>query len=122
MGKLRLDPASLPTLSVDERARLDGLTDAEIAAAAEEDPENPPLTADELARLAPARLIRSVRQGLGLSQPQFARAFRFTVGKVRDLEQGRTRPDSATLAYLQVIRHDPETVKRALASAPGDAS
>jgi putative transcriptional regulator len=36
------------------------------------------------------------------------------VRRMRDLEQGRTRPDSALLAYLRVIDREPEAVKRAL--------
>jgi putative transcriptional regulator len=34
---------------------------------------------------------------------------------LRDLEQGRTMPDSALLTYLTVIAREPEAVRRALA-------
>jgi putative transcriptional regulator len=50
----------------------------------------------------------------GLSQARFSRAFRINVGRLRDLEQGRTMADSALLAYLRVIDQEPELVKRAL--------
>jgi|GEM_PF-5756208 len=51
MGRLQLDPANLPQLSAAERTRLENMTDAEITRAAEDDPDNPPLTAEELEHL-----------------------------------------------------------------------
>jgi putative transcriptional regulator len=48
-------------------ARLDAMTDTEITAAALSDPNNPPLTKWELARVAAARRFQAVRQALGLS-------------------------------------------------------
>lgn len=114
MARFTLDPNNPPTLSAAEKARLDAMTDAEITAAALADADNPPLTADELTRMNAARIVRNVRAHTGLSQARFAKAFRISVGRLRDLEQGRTRPDSALLAYLAVIDREPEAVKRAL--------
>jgi hypothetical protein len=37
------------------------------------------------------------------------------------MEQGRARPDSAMLAYLTVIAHEPDAVRRALEAADGPA-
>jgi putative transcriptional regulator len=50
----------------------------------------------------------------GLSQRGFAGVYRFEIARLRDLEQGRIQPDSATLAYLTVIAREPEVVERAL--------
>ena len=69
---------------------------------------------DELARMETARTVRRVRAGTGLSQTAFARAFHINVGRLRDLEQGRTTADSALLAYLRIIDRDPDLVRRAL--------
>jgi putative transcriptional regulator len=91
------------------------MTDAEITAAALSDPDNPPLTEDELARVAAARRIQAIRKRTGLSQAQFAAEYHINVGRLRDLEQARSRADSALLAYLTVIEREPEVVKRALA-------
>jgi putative transcriptional regulator len=55
-----------------------------------------------------------VRAKTGLSQTRFARAFRINIGRLRDLEQGRTTADSVVLAYLKVIEREPDMVKRAL--------
>lgn len=117
MRRFVLDPKNPPKLTAAERARLDAMTDAEITAAAESDPDNPPLTEEELARIRVARYIQAVRARTGLSQPQFAERYHINVGRLRDLEQGRTQPDSAMLAYLAVIEREPEAVARALRAA-----
>jgi putative transcriptional regulator len=114
MRRFTLDPKNLPSLSKEEQARLDAMTDEEITAAAESDPDNPPLTDDELERVRLARRVQAVRGRTGLSQRQFAEAYRINVARLRDLEQGRTQPDSAMLAYLAVIAREPEAVERAL--------
>ena len=102
-------------LSDEQRAYLDSLSDEEVAARAAADPDAQPLTDDDLERMQSARNVRLARQATGLSQVVFARTYRFKVGRLRDLEQGRTRADSATEAYLTAIRRDPEAVKRLLA-------
>jgi putative transcriptional regulator len=61
--------------------------------------------------------VRAIRTALHLTQAEFARRFGFPVGTLRDLEQGRARPDSSTRAYLTVISRDPEAVQRALEKA-----
>jgi putative transcriptional regulator len=114
MVRYTLDPNNPPKLTAERRARLDAMTDAEIEAAAESDPDNPPLTDQELDRVAAARRVREVRTHTGLSQAVFARTYRINVGRLRDLEQGRTQPDSAVLAYLAVIDKEPDAVRRAL--------
>jgi putative transcriptional regulator len=106
---LPLDAAALARL-----ARLDLLTEEQIEAAALSDPDNPPMTEDELERLGAAAAVRDARRSANLSQPQFAETFHFSLGRLRDLEQGRTKPDSAILAYLKLIARDPEGVRQAL--------
>jgi putative transcriptional regulator len=114
MVKFRLDPNDLPVLTEAERVRLDAMSDEEIVAAAATDLDNPPLTEDELVRMDVAGTVRRVRARTGLSQTRFAKTFRINVGRLRDLEQGRTKADSALLAYLAVIDREPEAVRRAL--------
>ena len=65
MRRFILDPNNLPSMSKEARARLDAMTDEEITAAAELDPDNPPLTDDELARLRLARRVQAVRARTG---------------------------------------------------------
>lgn len=114
MARFKLDPHDLPALTEAERARLEAMTDGEITAAALADPDNPPLTTDELARIEAASVVRRVRARTGLSQQRFAARYHINVGRLRDLEQGRTKADSALLAYLAVIDREPEAVGRAL--------
>lgn len=66
----------------------------------------------------PAELdVAGIRKGLGLTQAAFAARYRFPIGTLRDLEQGRARPDASTRAYLTVISREPEAVQRVLAPA-----
>jgi putative transcriptional regulator len=91
------------------------MTDEEITAAALSDPDNPPLTDEELEWMATTLAARQVREKLGLTQKQFAERYQISYGRLRDLEQGRTvREDTALLAYLRVIDREPEAVSRAL--------
>ena len=117
MAKFSLDRKRPPKLTAGQATRLDAMSEDDIAAAARSDPDNPPLTAEELARIRAARRVLRVRIRSGLSQTEFARTFRINVARLRDLEQGRTRADSALLAYLAVIDAAPDTVRRALRRA-----
>jgi len=60
--------------------------------------------------------VKAIRKKTGLTQQDFAMRFGFNLARLRDLEQKRTRPDSAIRAYLLVIQKDPEAVKKALAA------
>jgi putative transcriptional regulator len=113
-ARITLDPNAPPKLSATNLERLDGMTEAEIAAAAEADLDNPPLSDAELGKVRSARIVRQARIQSGLSQAAFAKTYRINVARLRDLEQGRTQADSALLAYLTVIEKDPESVRRAL--------
>lgn len=109
--RFTLDPDAPPALTDTERARLDVVTENDVETSALSDPDNPPLTDDELGRMATARLVRRARQKTGLSQPKFASTYHFSIGRLRDLEQGRSQPDSAVLAYLALIEQDPDRVR-----------
>jgi len=60
--------------------------------------------------------VRSIRRSTGLTQEAFARRYGFNLARLRDLEQGRTRPDSVVRAYLRVIERNPKAVNEALAA------
>ena len=93
------------------------MTEAEIVAAALNDPDNPPISSLPPGRYR--RLPRSwgIRRRLGLTQEQFAHKFHIPVGTVRDWEQGRVEPDHAAKAYLKVIAHNPDLVLEALGTS-----
>ncbi len=80
-----------------------------------DDPEDFDVTAQGMERGQRARLIRTTRTALELSQAEFARRFRVPVGTLRDWEQARvTAPDFA-IAYVRVIRLHPDMVAKAVA-------
>jgi putative transcriptional regulator len=94
------------------------MTPAEIEAAAASDPDNPPLTAEQLARMRRVPRVKTMRRALGLTQEEFAARYHIPLGTLRDWEQGRTEPDQPARAYLIVIARDPEGVRRALEPRP----
>ena len=58
--------------------------------------------------------VKAMRRELHLSQDEFARRFGFSPARIRDWEQGRSRPDGAVRAYLLVIQRERKAVERAL--------
>lgn len=116
--KTKLDRKHPPRLSEETKSRVDRLTNAELTANALADPDNPPLTQDELDRLAAARAVKRARAATGLSQTAFANRFRINAARLKDWEQGRSIPDSAALAYLKVIEREQEIVEHALTGKP----
>ena len=113
-----LDLNNLKGLSEETKRRLDAMTEEEIEANALSDPDNPPWTDDELKRGWHGREIRLARQSTGLSQAAFAERYGLTLGRLRDLEQGRSY-DSAVTGYCMAIRRDPEGVAKAVAPLVG---
>jgi putative transcriptional regulator len=62
--------------------------------------------------------VKKLREGLGMSQPEFALRFGFNIGTLRQWEQGRRYPDGPARVLLTVISHSPDAVKRALEATP----
>ena len=87
---------------------------AEIEAAAKADPDARPMTEEELRTARRIPRVKTMRRALGITQEEFATRYHVPLGTLRDWEQGRTEPDQPTRAYLAVIAHDPEGVRRAL--------
>jgi putative transcriptional regulator len=103
-------------------SRLDAMTDAEKHAAALSDPDNRPLTEEDMKRMKRTPRAKIIRRALGLSQEDFAARYHIPIGTLRDWEQGRVEPDQAARAYLTVIAREPEAVSKALNSAPNRGS
>ena len=83
------------------------MTDAEILATAESDPDNPPIDDARLQRMVVGRAVRQIREAAGLSQVQFAAQYRLGLGRLRDWEQARFAPDFPAMAYLLLIAEHP---------------
>jgi putative transcriptional regulator len=58
--------------------------------------------------------VKKVRESLKLSQAEFALKFGFSLGTLRQWEQGRRHPDGAARVLLTVIKRSPKAVNSAL--------
>lgn len=79
------------------------------------DSEDGDVTFEGLERGQRARLIRTARTRLGLSQAEFARRFHVPLGTLRDWEQARSTAPDFAVAYVRVIMRDPDMVAAAVA-------
>jgi putative transcriptional regulator len=95
------------------------MTEAEISAAAADDPDARPMTPAEWQAARRVPRAKTLRRALGLTQEEFAARYQIPLGTLRDWEQGRAEPDQPARAYLKAIAGDPEAVHRALRAAPG---
>ena len=95
--------------------RLRAMTDEEVTSAALADPDARPMTSEQLRAAHRMPRAKMLRRALGLTQEEFAARYHIPIGTLRDWEQGRSTPDQPSRAYLRVIAHDPEGVRRALA-------
>jgi len=119
IAKMRRDGAVVEVLADGaERAFPDTpmrpMTDEEVHAAALADPDAQPLTEERLAAMKRAPRARTLRRAL----EEFAARYHIPIGTLRDWEQGRSEPDQPARAYLNVIAHDPDGVRRALEAGP----
>lgn len=96
--------------------RLRAMTEEEVEAAALSDPDNPPLTDEELGRFKPVPNPKDIRRQLHMTQEQFAESFSLPLGTIRDWEQGAKQPDTAARVLLRVISKNPQAVLQALHS------
>ena len=98
-------------------AALEQMTEEEIEAAAQADPEFPPLPDGRT--MYPLALVKRIRWKLRLSREAFAERYRIPIATVVSWERYETEPDAVATAFLDAIAADPEAVARALV-APSD--
>jgi putative transcriptional regulator len=101
--------------------RLNAMTDAEIEKNALDDPDNKPLTLEELSKFHSVKQkkivdVKAIRENLGLSQEKFADYFGVSVRTLQDWEQHRHQPNRTALNFLIVVSKEPRAVQRALNS------
>lgn len=61
--------------------------------------------------------VKAIREELGLSQQEFAKAYRIPLATLKGWEQGRRHPDATASAYLAVIAGMPEAAREVLRAA-----
>ncbi len=93
---------------IEQPLELPEPTDPDIAGAG--DPDNLPLTVEDMRRMRPVPRVRRLRRHLGLSQEAFAERYRIPVQTIADWEGGRAVPDEAAEAYISVIWRYPDLV------------
>ena len=59
--------------------------------------------------------VKAIRQSLGMSQDEFAAAYRIPLATLKNWEQGRRQPDAPAIAYLRAIQRKPQEVMEAVA-------
>lgn len=90
--------------------RLKNMTEEKIEANALSDPDNLPLSDEQLKRFKRVPNPKEIRKKLHLTQEQFATQFHVPLGTLRDWEQGAKQPDTAARSYLYVIDKIPQMV------------
>ena len=98
-------------------AKVKAMSNAEVERRARTDPDNPPMTKAEAAKMRRISFAKHVRQKLAMSQEEFAQRFNIPLGTLRDWEQHRTEPDQTSMNLLTVILKNPKVVAKALAPA-----
>ncbi|WP_157019477.1 helix-turn-helix domain-containing protein [Mesorhizobium xinjiangense] len=73
--------------------------------------------ATERRREYPPVDVKAIREASGMTQKAFANTYGFTLGALRDWEQGRKRPERTARILLRVIVQAPDTVARAVAGS-----
>ncbi|MGC4108491.1 MAG: hypothetical protein QM753_19380 [Thermomicrobiales bacterium] len=111
------DGSTQPFAPETDWERLDAMTEEEIEANALSDPDNPPLTDEQLANAWRPRDLRAARLRYNMSQGEFAATFGLPYEDVHAWEEipGR-RPDPAARALIRIILRQP---KAALAGMRG---
>jgi putative transcriptional regulator len=98
-------------------SRLEAMTDEEALVAARSDPDAQPLTPEQLAKMRRVSPVKALRQRLGMTQEEFARAFHLPITTLRDWEQRRSVPDAPARALLLAIERDAEVVRQLLSDS-----
>jgi putative transcriptional regulator len=64
-----------------------------------------------------AERIRAIRRSVASSTKAFEAEFHIPARTIESYEQGRRKPDAATVLLLRVLEKEPDAVRRALSAA-----
>jgi putative transcriptional regulator len=115
--RVTVKPGDAPRRGGTDWSRLKAMTDDEILAAARTDPDARPLGRGRLAGMRRVSRVKILRGRLGMTQTEFAAAFRLPISTLRDWEQHRSVPDAPARALLLAIERDPKVMRRLLAES-----
>ncbi len=91
------------------------MTEEEKHEAALADPDNPPMTPGQLARMRRISLAKFTRQKLGMSQDTFSDTYAIPLDTLRAWERHQAEPTPAETSFLKAIAAAPDVVREALA-------
>ena len=98
-------------MTAEDYRRLRARGDEEITAAAMADPDNPPLTDEQLARFRRPALSIGVRHKLHMGRETFCAAYGIPMETLRAWERHEMEPTVVEIAYLRLIEREPELAK-----------
>jgi len=105
-------------------ARIDAMTDEDIARQIAEDPNVAPDMSEALERGEFVRLhivnVLGIRARMGLSPEAFAERFGLDPAELKEWEAMGGVPDEAIRTYLRVIEREPDAVARAVGAIERD--
>jgi putative transcriptional regulator len=120
MRMVRLSSAEARARARKERtdlARIDAMTDEDIARQIAEDPDVAPDMAEALERgefeIVWGIDLEQVRSRTGLDQTAFARRFGLPIEELKKWEAEGRAPDRVVWMYLKLIEREPEAAARA---------
>lgn len=105
-----LSEAARKALSETDWAKVDAMTDDQIARQIASNPDAAPDMALEID-------VRAIRRASGMTQAEFAAAYEFSVRTVQEWERGAKRPSGPARTLLRAIKADPEGLRKAITAA-----
>jgi putative transcriptional regulator len=105
-----LSKAAQDALATTDWRKIDAMVDADIARQIASNPDAAP-------DMAPEIDVRAIRRAAGMTQAQFAAAYKFSLRTVQEWERGAKRPSGPARTLLRAIRADPEGLRKAIAAA-----
>jgi putative transcriptional regulator len=105
-----LSKAAQEALAATDWHGIDAMTQSDIARQIASNPDAAP-------DMAPLIDVRAIRRAAGMTQAQFAAAYRFSLRTVQEWERGAKRPSGPARSLLQAIKADPEGLRKVLAAA-----
>ena len=103
-----LSEAAATALAATDWARVDAMSDADLARQIGANPDAAP-------DMAPEIDVRALRRVSGMTQAQFAAAYDFSLRTLQEWERGAKRPSGPARTLLRAIKGDPVGLRRALA-------
>jgi putative transcriptional regulator len=107
MAKSLSKPAR-DALAIADWDKIDAMTDADIARQIASNPDAAP-------DMAPEIDVRAIRLAAGMTQAQFAAAYKFSLRTVQEWERGAKKPSGPARTLLRAIKADPEGLRKAIA-------